>query len=79
MENEAKLTSKGQITIPKKVRALLGVKTGDRLRFEPDQEGIRVRAIRAESRFEKYQGIGTPGIRGGRKGINKWLREMRGK
>jgi AbrB family looped-hinge helix DNA binding protein len=79
MDNEAKLTSKGQITIPKKVRTLLGVSTGDRLRFEPDQDGVRVRVVRAESRFAKYQGIGTPGIRGGRKGINKWLREMRGK
>jgi hypothetical protein len=31
-----------------------------------------------KSPFEKYQGIGTPGIGSGRKAIQKWLREMRG-
>ena len=30
------------------------------------------------SPFSKYRGIGNPGIPSGRKGINKWLREMRG-
>ena len=34
MSQEAKLTSKGQITIPKKIRDELGVAEGDKLRFE---------------------------------------------
>ena len=32
---DAKLTSKGQLTLPASVRAAMGVKTGDTLRFEP--------------------------------------------
>jgi hypothetical protein len=32
-----------------------------------------------KSPFAKYRGIGTPGISGGKKGINKWLRDLRGK
>jgi hypothetical protein len=28
--------------------------------------------------FAKYCGIGNPGIPSGRRGINRWLREMRG-
>jgi hypothetical protein len=30
------------------------------------------------SMFSKYRGIGNPGIGPGRKGIARWLREMRG-
>ena len=37
----AKLTSKGQITIPKDVRKALGLQTGDRLSFEV-REGTMV-------------------------------------
>lgn len=33
------LTSKGQVTIPKEVRELLGVKEGDRLVFRLDERG----------------------------------------
>lgn len=33
------LTSKGQVTIPKEVRELLGVKEGDRLVFRLDEHG----------------------------------------
>jgi antitoxin PrlF len=35
----AKLTSKGQITIPKEVREALGVQTGDRLAFRIRDDG----------------------------------------
>ncbi len=34
-----KLTSKAQVTIPKDVRAALGVKPGDMVRFETDAKG----------------------------------------
>ncbi len=78
MQKQAKITSKGQITVPVEVRRLLGVKAGDRLLFESDSSGIRVRPVRLTSAFAKYCGIGNPGIPSGRKGINRWLREMRG-
>ena len=79
MQKQAKITSKGQITIPHEVRRALGVRPGDRLMFEDGHDGIRVRPVRTESPFAKYRGIGNPGIRSGRKAINQWIREMRGK
>jgi AbrB family looped-hinge helix DNA binding protein len=78
MPKQSKITSKGQITIPVEVRRILGVKAGDRLLFEKDGDGVRIRPVRSESVFAKYCGIGNPGIPSGRKGINRWLREMRG-
>lgn len=35
----AKITSKGQVTIPKKIRDRLGLTAGDNLNFEIDSEG----------------------------------------
>jgi antitoxin PrlF len=78
MKKQAKITSKGQVTIPREVRRRLGVKAGDRLQFEEDGEGVRVTAVRKESPFAKYMGIGNPGIGRGRKGVQKWMRELRG-
>ncbi len=67
-----------QVTVPREIRRKLGVRAGDRLLFEEDGDGVRVTAVRNESPFAKYRGIGTPGIGKGRKGIQKWLRELRG-
>jgi antitoxin PrlF len=78
VQKQATITSKGQITVPREVRRLLGVRTGDKLLFESDGKGIRVRPVRAESAFSKYRGIGNPGLKSGRKNIRKWLRGMRG-
>jgi bifunctional DNA-binding transcriptional regulator/antitoxin component of YhaV-PrlF toxin-antitoxin module len=63
--------------VPAEIRRLLGVHTGDRVLFESDGKGVRIRPLR-KSVFEKYRGIGNPGIGSGRKAINRWLREMRG-
>jgi len=78
MQKQAKITSKGQITVPIEVRRLLGVRPGDQLMFESDSNGVHIRPIRVDNVFAKYAGIGNPGIPSGRKGINRWLRQMRG-
>jgi AbrB family looped-hinge helix DNA binding protein len=78
MQKQAKITSKGQVTVPLEVRRMLGVRVGDRLMFESDDNGIRVRPVRSQSAFSKYRGIGNPRIGSGRKDISRWLREMRG-
>jgi antitoxin PrlF len=79
MQKQARITSKGQITVPREVRRMLGVRAGDRLLFESDGKGVRVRPVRSKSAFSKYRGIGNPEIPSGRKSISRWLREMRGK
>lgn len=78
MQKQATITSKGQITVPCEVRRALGVRTGDKLLFESDGQGMRVRPVRSQSAFSKYRGIGNSGIPSGRKSIGRWLRGIRG-
>jgi len=79
LQKQAKITSKGQITVPHEIRRALGVQSGDRLIFESGEEGVLVRPVRKKSPFAKYRGIGNPGIPSGRRAINRWLRETRGR
>jgi AbrB family looped-hinge helix DNA binding protein len=74
----AKITSKGQITVPVEIRKSLGVKTGDHLRFEPQEGGIRVVKDVEENPFEKWRGIGNLGIGSGREAVMAYMREIRG-
>ena len=46
----ATLTSKGQITLPKSVRQVLGVETGSKLTFEVRDDEVIVRRARIEHR-----------------------------
>ena len=78
MQKRATITSKGQITVPQEVRRMLGVRSGDKLLFESDGKGVRVRPIRNRSTFSKYRGIGNPEIPSGIRNVGKWLRGMRG-
>jgi AbrB family looped-hinge helix DNA binding protein len=75
----AKVTSKGQITVPVEIRKSLGLKPGDHLRFEQQEGGIRLTRDAEENVFEKYRGIGGfPGMGKGREAIVAYFREMRG-
>lgn len=76
----AKVTSKGQITIPVEIRRALGVKTGDKLRFRRQKGGVRLERAVEENVFEKWRGIGTgfPVKGKGRDAIVAFFREMRG-
>jgi AbrB family looped-hinge helix DNA binding protein len=76
--HHAKVTSKGQITVPIAIRKSLGVKPGDHIRFEQKEDGIRLVRDAEESVFEKFRGIGVPGIGPGREGIRAYMRELRG-
>lgn len=78
MQREAKITSKGQITVPREVRQALGVKPGDKLVFEQKGNDVSVRPVRSKSVFAKYRGIGNPGMPSGRKQILSKVRELRG-
>jgi AbrB family looped-hinge helix DNA binding protein len=53
---EAKMTSKGQITVPKDVRLKLGLKPGDRIRFLIEADG-RVRFMPAKRDISDLFGI----------------------
>jgi AbrB family looped-hinge helix DNA binding protein len=76
----AKVTSKGQITVPVEIRRTLGVKAGDKLRFEPHEGGFRLVRDDDENVFEKWRGIGTgfPIEGEGIVAIVRYFREMRG-
>jgi AbrB family looped-hinge helix DNA binding protein len=76
----ARVTSKGQITVPVEIRRTLGVKPGDNIRFEQQKNGIRVVRDASENPFEKWRGIGTgfPIEGKGREAIIAFFREMRG-
>ena len=75
----ATLTSKGQVTLPVQLRRSLGLKAGDKLRFEPSENGFRLVAEKDESPFEKWRGIGSfPGMGKGRQAVIDYMRELRG-
>lgn len=78
MKKAARITSKGQVTVPHEVRRAMGVQAGDKLMFEKDGSGFRVLPVRVKSPFEKYRGIGSPGIPRGKKGVVGWVRQLRG-
>ncbi len=78
MRVTAKMTSKGQITVPIEVRRKFGLKTGDRLTFVEKDDDLCVVRERGESRFAKFEGIGNPGIGSGREAILRYFRELRG-
>lgn len=56
MELRARITSKGQLTIPKEVCRALGVRKGDSLLFEVDGGEVRMRVAREPVSFAKYAG-----------------------
>ena len=52
--NDARVMAKGQVTIPKNIRNILGINTGDRLTFVVEDGTVRVvnSAIYALQRFQ---------------------------
>ena len=64
------VTSKGQVTIPKQVRDLLGIKPGSSVAFEVAEDGrvllsklgSRAATARPPSRFAKLRGSASAGM-----------------
>ena len=52
--DDAKVMSKGQVTIPKNVRAALGIETGDRVTFIVDGSDVKV-VNSAEYALRRFQ------------------------
>ena len=79
MRATAKLTSKGQVTIPAKIRKHFGLRTGDPVLFVENGGVLEVKPVQQEeSVFEKWRGIGNPGLPVVREGIIQYFRDLRG-
>lgn len=78
MEQRARVTSKGQVTIPKDVRTALGVKEGDSLIFEVENGGARVSVVRKPVSFADYAGAWREGEGMTIEEVNDHIRELRG-
>ena len=60
-----KMTSKGQVTIPKRLRDYLGLKPGAVIDFELSQDGqvfLKTHREAPESRFARLRGSAKPGM-----------------
>lgn len=77
MSVDAKLTSKGQITVPIRIRRALGVKPGDSIEFDDSGDTVKVMPKRLDNPFEKYRGIEREGAGVGEQQIVRDLRRMR--
>lgn len=53
-----KLTSKGQVTIPQKIRVLLGINAGDEITFEVEGGEVHLKKKRvSQQAIKKYVGF----------------------
>jgi antitoxin PrlF len=60
-----RMTSKGQVTIPRRLREHLGLKPGSDVDFELAEDGrvfLRTRNPPPESRFARLRGSAEPGM-----------------
>jgi len=53
---KAKLTSKGQVTIPKEVRDRMGLRAGDEIEFVRENGNYRLQRVVRESPFDAWIG-----------------------
>ena len=78
MEQKARVTSKGQLTIPAGVRRTLGIREGDSLVFEVEGDEMRVRVARKPVSFADYAGIWREGEGLSLEEVNERVRDLRG-
>ena len=57
MANSSVISTKGQVTVPKRIRTRLGLRVGDRVEFVVQGDHTIIRPVRpAGNPFEKYAG-----------------------
>lgn len=78
VSSRAKVTSKGQITLPVALRKRLRIGAGDSVLFKAKGNEVVMVPQRRASVFEEFRGWGTPGIGPGKKAVLDWVRELRG-
>jgi AbrB family looped-hinge helix DNA binding protein len=71
----AKITSKGQITLPLKIRQRLGVQAGETVSFEEAEDGFLVKKVLKKSPLDRW--VGALRNLQGKKSDNL-VKEMRG-
>jgi len=71
-----RLTTKGQVTIPKAVRDDLGLRPGDEVDFVRDDGGFRIQRKAAIDGFAQYRGT-SRWLAG--KNVDDLIEEMRGR
>lgn len=80
--NDAKVMSKGQVTIPKNIREALGVETGDRVTFIQEDGRIVIMnsAIYAMKKFQsQMKGVAEQAGFQSEDDIDEWITESRRK
>jgi AbrB family looped-hinge helix DNA binding protein len=78
--NDARVMSKGQVTIPKNVRNALGIETGDRVTFIVDGTNVRVvnSAVYALLKFqEEMKGEGEKAGLLSEESVSEWITKSR--
>lgn len=78
MQRESRITSKGQVTVPRDIRRALRAREGDILMFEAEDEEVRVRLVKKPVSFADYAGLWREGEGLSVTEINARLREERG-
>lgn len=79
MKRKARITSKGQVTVPKAVRQALGITEGDSLLFEVEGGDVRVWAAREPVSFTDYAGAWRGGEGMSWDEVNDYVRDLRGR
>ncbi len=73
---KSKITSKGQITLPKQVRDNLGLRPGDELEFVLDGTSYRLQKVINGNPFTKWRGY-LKELEG--QDVDEMIEEMRGR
>jgi AbrB family looped-hinge helix DNA binding protein len=73
----SRVSSKGQVTIPQRIRQRLGIRAGDEVDFLVEEGKVIVKPMPERRRsFAEYAGM-LPYFKS-REEINAWIRELRG-